>query len=103
MYTGNKSVPTGGGGTRVASGEIIVPSTTTVEGLKSIILEAAGCAGKDPKQCRLRRTNGFGEGLGRPCESEQVTLVKEGLTNGSLVWVEDGIVLKKVCARSVSV
>jgi hypothetical protein len=50
---------------------------------------------KDPKLVRLRRTNAFGEGLGRPLESEQVTLAKEGIPNGALIWLEDGVVVKK--------
>ncbi len=56
---------------------------------------------KDPKQCRIRRTNAFGEGLGRPCESEAATLSKDGISNGALVFLEDGIVLKKVFGMRV--
>lgn len=116
VYTGNKTTPTGGGGKRVKSGELIVHASMTIEALKSTILsvsltnrvprhgqaqfrcvecQAAGMLDKDPKLVRLRRTNAFGEGLGRPLESEQATLAKEGIPNGALIWLEDGVVVKK--------
>lgn len=57
--------------------------------------QASNITEKDPERCRVRRTNAFGEGMGRPCENEAVTVTKEGIFNGNLVWVEDGVVLRK--------
>jgi hypothetical protein len=54
---------------------------------------------KDPSKCRLRRTNMFEEVSSEALNIEAISIAKEGIINGQLVLLEDGVVLKKVCGR----
>jgi hypothetical protein len=38
VYTGNKTTPTGGGGKRVKTGELIIHASATIDALKATIL-----------------------------------------------------------------
>ena len=51
---------------------------------------------KDPTKCRLRRVNMFDEALSEPCANEAQSLTKEGIVNGTMVFLEDGVILSKV-------
>ena len=51
---------------------------------------------KDASKCRLRRVNMFDEALSEPCGNESISISKEGIINGTMVFLEDGVILSKV-------
>lgn len=73
-------------------------SRITVPASPPCLVRACQSSGvsKSVDQTRLRGTNPFEEGARQPFGSENASLYKAGIGNGSLVWLEDGVILQKV-------